>query len=370
MGGSTWDGPHYVTATYAKTTDGGATWEVKPFPETATGGKWMRGVECKDADNCWVVGQGSRVVGTVDGGKTWGGVSVTGYHGWMYSVALTGVGNTVMVGLTDKFARSTNGYTFAYLGDAYVPHYVVRSGISCPTPGLCYASAKLGRFYKSTDNGLHWSAIPTGVSDWLWDIDCVDANTCWVVGNQAMIWNTKDEFKTFARQQLGIPSTTFFVGVDMLDATHGYAVGCARPSPDFSTCGNGGVVYRTEDGVTWQMLPWFTNNLLTNVHIRTMDDIFVTDWNGVVWHGIAADPPTETPTATPTETPTETPTPTSTPTETPTETPTATPTETPTETPTATATPTETPTATPTETSTPVVYHSYLPLILSPLASR
>ena len=94
---------------------------------------------------------------------------------------------------------------------------------------------------------------------------------------------------------------------------------------------------------------------LTGVEVRGLDDVFVTDYGGKIWHyynpSVNSTPtPTSTSTATVTSTPTHTPT--HTPTATATATPTSTPTATPTRTSTATATPTRTPTPTPTETPT------------------
>ena len=399
VGANGWDGPH-VPTTLAKTTDGGKSWATSTIAES---NGWLAGLDCKDASTCLAVGRGGRNLKTTDGGKTWRILGNAGYSGWEYTVAFTGVGDSFVVGLTcsePAFLRSTNGVTVAGV-NAF--GCVVKDDLSCPVAGICYAASKLGRVYTSSNNGASWTARPSGLSNWLRGIDCTSQNACWAVAEGGVIWHTSNGFLTFERQQSNIPTQVRFDRIDMLDAQHGYAVGCYNYNTTNGTCPGGGAVYRTDDGTTWIRLSTTIPSQITDVKVHTMDDVFVIDWGGKIWHGTAsggtetptptptstetptATPtetptqtptptptptatPTETPTATPTETPTETPT--ATPTETPTETPTATPTETPTETPTVTATPTETPTATPTLTPTPVVYRRYLPLVLRTLTSR
>ena len=97
--------------------------------------------------------------------------------------------------------------------------------------------------------------------------------------------------------------------------------------------------FRTDDGANWSQLLPFTANNLMDLYVFSMNDVFVADWGGNVWHYNGSTPPitvTPAPTATPTRTPS----------------PTATPTQTHTPTPTFTPTPTHTPTMTPTPTPT------------------
>jgi photosystem II stability/assembly factor-like uncharacterized protein len=390
-----WEGPH-VPATLVKSTDGGVKWATSELPSKG----FLPGLDCKDASTCWTAGRGGTNLRTTDGGNSWVALSnryydnVTDpanpvwktYSGWQYSVALTGVGDSLIVGLTcdlPAFLRSTDGGATSLIGvnDARCS---VKYDLSCPTPGVCYSAGTVSRIYKTSNNGASWSRRAIENGSILWGIDCTSQATCWTVGEKGQIWHTTDGFTTVQRQQADIPVGVRLQKIDMLDAQHGYAVGCSSHKTSDNTCPGGGAVYRTDDGVTWTKLPVFTSTEITDVHVHSMNDVFVVDWGGKIWHGALENPPTETPTvtttptetptATPTETPTTTATPTATPTETPTatptETPTATPTETPTETPTVTATPTETATATPTETSTPVIYRQYLPLVLRALMSR
>ncbi len=330
VGANGWDGPH-VPATLAKTTDGGKNWATSTIAESSG---WLAGLDCKDASTCWAVGRAARTLRTTDGGKTWQTLGSAGYTGWEYTIARTGVGDTLVVGLTcsdPAFLRSLNGVNFAGVNAVGC---VVKDDLSCPAPGICYAAAKLGRVYTSSNNGASWTSRPSGMSNWLRGIDCTSQNTCWAVGEGGVIWHTSNGFQTFERQPYNIPTQVRFGRIDMLDATHGYAVGCNSYKTEDGTCPGGGAIYRTDDGMTWQQLANPIPSEITDVKVHTMDDVFVTDWGGKIWHGVTAVAETPTPTPTSTETPTATPTATST--ETPTATPTATPTNTPTATPTAT----------------------------------
>ncbi len=314
VGANGWDGPH-VPPTLAKTTNGGATWAQSTFAD-APG--WLAGLDCKDANTCWAVGRGGTNLKTTNGGTTWLKLGNAGYSGWEYTVALTGVGDSLAVGLTcstPSFLRSTDGVTFTGVNTATC---VVKDDISCPAPGICYAAAKLGRIYASSDNGASWPMRASATSNWLWGVDCTSQNTCWAVGEGGTIWYTNNGFQTFQRQQSDIPSQVKFDRVDMLDPQHGYAVGCGNRDATTGECPGGGVVYRTDDGVTWTKLAQFTASEITDVKVHSMDDVFVTDWGGKIWHGVTAAASTPTPTSTATSTGTLPPTNTATLTPTPT----------------------------------------------------
>ena len=176
-------------------------------------------------------------------------------------------------------------------------------------------------------------------------------NTCWIAGIGGQIYRTTNQGVTWQRQSASIPSQVTFNRVRMADAQHGYAIGCSDSDPDTGACVGSGVMYQTTNGVTWVPLQSFTNSDLMDLYIFNMNDVFVIDWGGTVWHYGGRHrwprPPWRRPARRRRH---PTPTQTSTPTETPTPTPTTTPTQTstPTKTPTLTPTPTRTPSPTPT----------------------
>ncbi len=354
IGGPDYDsfGPGKV----AKSTDGGRTWTV--LPDLSSVG-FMRGIDCKDANTCWVAGQYGTIFRTTNGGASWEGVyNRAGYTGYLYSVRWTGQGNTVLIGTTCKdMLRAEDGYTFdaVFVYDACV----VKWDIACPAPGICYASANGEFIHKTTDNGLTWTSKQIGFGRH-YSISCVNANTCWAAGQHGQIFFTNDGGNTWKRQQPDIPDDVTFARIRMLDARHGYAI--ARKvtydaSGKWDTFVSGGLVYRTDNGTSWRQVGGFTTNDLAGLYVHSMDDVIIVDRAGKIWrytNWITPTPePTATATATASATPTDTLTPTATPTATSSHTPTATATSTPTATPTVTATPTATATLTATPTHTP-----------------
>ena len=163
-------------------------------------------------------------------------------------------------------------------------------------------------------------------------VSCTDANTCWVAGTLGELRKTTDGGQTWSTQNVNIPSRVAFNRVRMLDATHGYAVGCSNFDSAAGACRGSGVVYRTTNGADWTEMQNPASSELMDVYVFGMDDVFVVEWSGRVWHyaGAPLTPvaPEPTRTSTPSATPTDT--------------------ATPTATPTATASPTSTATATPT----------------------
>ncbi len=366
VGGADWytDGPSSV----AKTTDGGATWSTQllyGFPD------WLKGLDCKDANTCFASGNYAKLLRTTDGGVTWiNGTMVPfngrSYAGYIHSVVWTGLDNVVLGGGTyfnvdepgsANFLRSPDALAapkfYVYgLSAANKNYSPVMGDFSCPSPGLCYVAPHTAQVIWTTDNGLTWSYVPDNwwrSQEW-YGISCTDNNTCWAAGKDkdwsdnkfGVIEVTHDGGATWTYQipAPGIPGIRFW-DVKMADATHGYAVGCQGTFDEYEHCTGQGVVYRTQDGANWTPMPNFTSSDLTAVEVRGVDDIFVSAWNGDIWHYSVPPDPTPTPTATATATATSTRT----------ATPTATSTRT--ATPTTTSTPTATPSPTPTFTSTP-----------------
>lgn len=309
-----------------KTTDGGETWtELTNHPLTADRG-FLSDVHCKDVDTCWTVGRWATILRTTNGGESWyksprpTDNDGNPYGGFLYSVHWTGTGDVVLAGATLNFIlRSTDGVNFNPVPVSN--NFVVRD-IECPTPNVCYATAK-GRLYYSFNNGASWGRkiwpLQFNLNRYAYDISFVDNNTGWIIATLEdappdqppstilKISNAMTASPVF-EQQAAVPVT--LERIEMVNATLGYAVGW------------NGSVYRTTDGRTWHPIqgPPTTANLVS-LFVFGENDLWVGDDQGHIWHftGAPGAPPTETPTPTPTPTgPTPTPTWTPTPTPTPT----------------------------------------------------
>lgn len=317
VGGPFWEGNTQVYV--AKTTDGGLTWT--PIPVRDSGGNWTGttpGLGCKDADTCWIVGYGGGSIWrTTDGATTWQRViDHTGYCCSLFSVGWTGNGNTALIGTTGYWEgiatrsanvlRATDGINFYGVLTDKAP--VVLWDFSCPAPGICYGAAK-GRAYYSTNDGQSWATryVPTEYTEQFYGVDCINTSTCWMVGKQKRILftsNTGTNWQISNTSGVATNSNPFFWDVDMIDAQHGYAAGCADADAE-GNCSNG-LVARTTDGFNWVSVPSPTRAVIMDLHVVSMDEVILVDASGKIWRGTM--PPTPTPTATDTPTPTSTPT--------------------------------------------------------------
>ena len=316
IGGPDWNVNSGIgTVTVAKTTDGGQTWTASAVPNT---NRFMRGLDCTDANNCWIAGASSpRIQRTTNGGSTWTeAYNNADWSGWLWSTGWTGNATTVMIGTTGyanepgrraNFLRSTNGTNFFGV-IANDPREFVVYDFSCPVAGTCYAAAKQTAF-KTTDDGASWTrkALPSGR---YYGIDCTDTNTCWEVGGHNS--STSDGVQYIYKTSNGgtdwqLATATPLSGnrprfwnVDMVDATHGFAVGCSNaPDPVLEVCAGQGLIYRTDDGVNWVQIPSPTNVDIMDVRASSMEDVVIVDWSGKIWRGTSGPPPTPTPTPSP-----------------------------------------------------------------------
>lgn len=340
LGGPDWNVNGGVgTVTMAKTTNGGQTWSPVAVPNT---NRFMRGLDCIDAERCWIAGASNpRIQYTTNGGAAWSAGTIVNnvWTGWLWSAGYSGVGTTLFAGTTGyaneagrraNMLRATDGVNFNAVV-ANDPREFVIYDFSCPAPGVCYTAAKQTSFYTA-DNGatLIRRVVPLGRYYGIW---CTDTNTCWTAGGSnsgadglTYIYRTTDGGLNWQ-----IASGPAFSGrprlwnIQMVDAQHGYAVGCSNaPDAVLEICTGQGLLLRTDNGTTWTQVALPTSADVMDLQVHSMDDVVIVDWSGKIWRGTASAPgPTATPTATSiaTATPTTTPTATALPTATPTSTP-------------------------------------------------
>jgi photosystem II stability/assembly factor-like uncharacterized protein len=86
------------------------------------------------------------------------------------------------------------------------------------------AVGERGHILLSKD-GLTWDQSPVPTRATLNAISCVDANTCWVVGHDAVILKTSDGGKSWAKQHFEPELEKPFIDVLFFDAQHGFAIG-------------------------------------------------------------------------------------------------------------------------------------------------
>jgi len=214
------DADHTVVVGYAGkvlvTADGGFTWTQA---QTGTTRALYR-VRFVDANNGWISGQEGLILHTTDGGKTWQRQK-SGTDVYLFSL---------------YFIDQNHGWA---VGDKSILLETRDGGANWSLRKIVSAAAK----QLSAEEAVA-SADPV-----LYDVQFLDANTGWVVGEFGKIYHTIDGGQTWSEQEqsllgeevidiLDIP--TFF-GVRFLDAQTGVVAGLD------------GKIARTHDGgATWK----------------------------------------------------------------------------------------------------------------------
>ncbi len=199
------------------TNDGGRTWELQASGTQEA----LYSVHFVDADNGWISGQEGLILHTDDGGKTWRR-QVTGTRLYLFAVSFLDKNRGWAVGDRATLLETNDG------GQHWKIHKLAQ------TKGLTAEEA-----IASQDPVLY-------------DVQFLDQDYGWVVGEFGKIYHTSDGGKTFAEQEesllghgvfdvLDIP--TFF-GVHFNNRQEGVVVGLD------------GKIARTHDGgTTWRFDP-------------------------------------------------------------------------------------------------------------------
>lgn len=218
-------------------------------------------VQALDADHAVVVGYAGKVLLTADAGFTWS-QAATGTNRALYRVRFVDANNGWMSGQEGLILHTTDG------GKTWQRQ---KSGTAVSLFSLYFldqnhgfAVGDMSILLETRDAGAHWSLhkiVPASAKQLsaeeaiasqdpvLYDIQFLDANTGWVVGEFGKIYHTTDGGQTWGEQEqtllgeevvdiLDIP--TFF-GVRFLDGQNGLVAGLD------------GKIARTRDGGdTWK----------------------------------------------------------------------------------------------------------------------
>jgi photosystem II stability/assembly factor-like uncharacterized protein len=156
--------------------DGGASWQRLRGPTQYL----LLGGDFLDGDNGWLVGAGSTILQTTDGGETWrtGAVEAAGVrftaisfvdsrHGWA-------VGNEGRVFVTTNGGRSWRAQASNVQAGLFDVKFLDLSE--------GWAVGDEGIVIHTLDGGAHWTTIPSGTTHRLERLSFVDRTRGWAVG--------------------------------------------------------------------------------------------------------------------------------------------------------------------------------------------
>lgn len=232
-------------------------------PGSASPGEQLRPSEIRqnlfstcffDEEDGWVVGELGRVLHTTDGGKTFERLDA-GTKTAFLSVACLPNGTIVVTGQYGIALRSKDkGVSWDKLETGVERNLL---SVSFANDRLGIAVGDYGTIVRTTDGGTTWTKIPLPTDIplpediaeiiqpgdvLLYDIDLVDDEKGWIVGEFGVILMTTDGGQTWAAQPSSVETTLF--GVSFADTENGWAVGLEQV-----------MLHTTDGGQSWSKLP-------------------------------------------------------------------------------------------------------------------
>ena len=202
-------------------------------------------VEALSADKAIVVGYAGKILLTTDGGQSWQ-VKDSGTDAALYSIAFPDDQNGWISGQDGIMLHSKDGGETWQQQDSQMGDSIF--GLSFIDANRGWAAADRATYLKTTDGGESWTsgyiqpslegvganATLALVDPIFYDVQFIDENTGWIVGEFGKIYHTTDGGQNWAEQQnsllgqmgftdaLNLP--TFF-GISFSDANNGVVAG-------------------------------------------------------------------------------------------------------------------------------------------------
>jgi photosystem II stability/assembly factor-like uncharacterized protein len=264
--------------TLRRTTDGGQTWTAVAVQTSAS----IRDIDFLDATHGWAVASDGAVLRTHDGGETWSigvitteltGIDVTGpTHAWMtanqsnvyeqiaeheFEIHDVGTGSFVAIDMVDDM----NGWIVG----------------SVPVPGDNWAA-----IYHTADGGETWTQQwISGVHHfYLHDIEAIDAQTAWAVGQGSLSGTGEKKLVTHdgGATWTGLEATSnggAINAIDFVDGQYGWAVGIYG---SIVATDDGGASWHVQEQVRFHEKPWWLG-----VHFVDPLNGWVVGEGGAIW---------------------------------------------------------------------------------------
>ncbi len=197
---------------FLKSVDGGNTWSqfFNPASGYATG-------YCEDDSTVWVAG-GLIITKTTTGGRTWETYTRKVSNNDLYGCHYLDDANAWVCGHDGIVFHTSNG------GSNWMPQHsalTLATNIFFKTMNLGWISG-IGAIARTTNGGLIWDTIRTGLAGTLLGMSFPTASDGWVCRDNGQLARTRDSGKSWAL----LPSLTgsYFTEIQFLDTNTGYAL--------------------------------------------------------------------------------------------------------------------------------------------------
>lgn len=305
--------------TVAKTTDGGANWDVFTIPETADRGgacicaldnytAWVGLTDINDVD-------GGSIWKTTDGGLTWNQETTTEFNGgWLEYLTFFDAGSGVAFGdpndgYFEIYTTSDGGTTWSRVPEANIPPVIPgeygNGGNAYGISGdrVWFATSK-GRILYSYDRGLHWSVSVVNPAYGYVGVTMSDTlnGAAWKVqGPQSLVYLTSDGGQTWNSQAVslgevdyltavpGVPGTFYYKDFGGIYATTDNFAHCALVSDAFPLNGNSIIMFDALVGWT-QTAVYKSDSAILRIGYEENTGIGKTDAVGISALGVFPNP--------------------------------------------------------------------------------
>jgi photosystem II stability/assembly factor-like uncharacterized protein len=195
-----------------------------------------------DATHGIVIGEGSGIVRTADGGKTWTQGPSARPDDDMQLLAFSGPYTGLMV-VVNNYALFTYDGGNTYAQENWTPPFIgdrSSSTYDMLSRNVIYTVGVHGQIAKTIDGGLTWTQEGFSFLNNFHDIVSIGADTLYACGDVAKIVKTTNAGKTWLEQPLQL--NTYLKKLYFITNNFGFAGG------------QNGALVRTTDGVNWSLI--------------------------------------------------------------------------------------------------------------------
>ena len=207
------------------------------------------GIHFVNKDTGWACGDLGAVIKTTDGGQNWT-VSETNTTSLILKIFSLDDQLVIATGYDGLILRSTDGgETFEQIQSG-VGTGIDLWGVQMVNDTLGWICGNYQTLLKTTDAGLSWSLVNTGLNQHYWSLDFLNENYGMVVCGNGVVLRSVNGGNSWTQIQTG--DTRALYSIDIIDSLHIAAAGQWGNDIQYE---GGKNVYSSDAGLTWVLNP-------------------------------------------------------------------------------------------------------------------